>query len=104
MNFYVWKPFLNTRNCILYAFSIDRQIHQNISQKNFTNIFDEFLQKTNRENKEIIIVGDINCNYFDRNNCKDVKELFSNNGFTQIVNDATRVNDIYLFVLYLQLD
>ena len=47
----------------------------------------------NTENKEIIIIGDINCNYLNKNNNKDVKELFTLNGFIQLVNDPTRITD-----------
>ena len=47
----------------------------------------------NTENKEIIIIGDINCNYLDKKNNKDVKELFTLNGFIQLINDPTRITD-----------
>ena len=61
--------------------------------KNFTEKFNELLQKLNKENKEMIIIGDINCNYLDNNNNKEVKELLALNGFIQLVNDPTRVTD-----------
>ena len=61
--------------------------------KNYTNVFNKFLQKLGRENRETIIIGDININYLDDDNNKDMKELLTLNGFKQKVSEPTRVTD-----------
>ena len=61
--------------------------------KSFSEKFNELLHKMNEENKEIIIIGDINCNYLDNTNNKDIKELLALNGFIQVVKEPTRVTD-----------
>ena len=59
--------------------------------KSFLEIFDKQLSNIIRENKEVIIVGDINFNYLDESNGKQFKELLSLNGFVQAVNGPTRI-------------
>ena len=58
--------------------------------KSFLETFDKQLSNIIRENKEVIIVGDINFNYLDQSNGKH-KELLSLNGFVQVVNGPTRI-------------
>ena len=43
------------------------------------------------ENKETIIIGDINCNYLDNNHEKPFKDLLSLNGFIQKIERPTRI-------------
>ena len=59
--------------------------------KGFLETFDKQLSNIIRENKEVIIVGDINFNYLDESNGKQFKELLSLNGFVQAVNGPTRI-------------
>ena len=59
--------------------------------KSFLETFDKQLSNIIRENKEVIIVGDINFNYLDESNGKQFKELLSLNGFVQAVNGPTRI-------------
>ena len=62
--------------------------------KNFINIFRDLLSKMALENKETIIMGDINCNYFEDNTIdKPLKELLSLYGFNQLVETPTRITD-----------
>ena len=44
--------------------------------KNFADNFNDLLQKINSDNKELIIIGYINCTYFDKSNGKAVKGLY----------------------------
>ena len=92
LNLFVWKLFLNTQGPFSSLYCIVLQTRQNICAKTLqkTEKFNELLQKLNKENKEIIIIGDINCNYLDNNNNKEVKELLALNGFIQLVNNPTR--------------
>ena len=38
-------------------------------------------------------MGDINCEYRDSNNHQDIKRLFTNNGFKQLINKPTRITE-----------
>ena len=51
------------------------------------------LTRLSKENKETIIVSDINCNYLDKSNGKPIKELLLLNGFTQCVKNPTRITE-----------
>ena len=59
--------------------------------KSFLETFDKQLSNIIRENKEVIIVGDINFNYLDESNGNQFKDILSLNGFAQVVNDPTRI-------------
>ena len=45
------------------------------------------------ENKELIIIGDINCDYSNPSAHDNIKSIFRNNGFIQLVKDATRITE-----------
>ena len=50
-----------------------------------------YVKKINREKKETIIMGDLNCNYLNDNDHKEIKDIFTTNGFTQLLKTPTRV-------------
>ena len=45
------------------------------------------------ENKEIIVLGDINCNYLKANDHQDIKNLFQVQGLKQIIKSPTRITE-----------
>ena len=59
----------------------------------FNDIFNDNLVTVNNTNKEVILLGDINANYLDRNSCKSLKQLIEANGFKQLTRDPTRVSN-----------
>ena len=59
--------------------------------KNFTIEFNESLITAQKEQKEVIILGDFNVNYMSEGDNKDIKSIIDINGFEQIVNEPTRV-------------
>ena len=59
--------------------------------ENFTDKLASHLATIDAENKETIILGDINCDYLKRNDHSDIKELFTLNGYSQLINSATRI-------------
>ena len=61
--------------------------------KNFLKKFDNTLTAANMENKEIIILGDMNCNYDHINDHRDIKQLLLNFGFRQLINKPTRTTE-----------
>jgi len=67
LNLFVWK-FLDSSKHLSKSFT------ENF-QKTLTQITTE-----NKENKELIIVGDINCNYLNKASGKSIKELLSLHG------------------------
>ena len=75
--------------------------------KHFTKIIDQKIQTARDENKELIIMGDLNCDYSNPTTHNDVKSMFRNNGFVQLVKNATRVTEhsstlIVIILLFLQ--
>ena len=58
--------------------------------KNFTPNLAAKLQNINRENKEAIIMGDININYLKKDDHKVIKDIFAVNGYKQLFGSATR--------------
>ena len=48
--------------------------------KNFTSKLDEMITMIHHENKETIIAGDLNFNYLEQDDHKNIKDLFHING------------------------
>ena len=65
----------------------DSSIHLS---KNFTPNLAAKLQNINRENKEVIIMGDINIDYLKKDDHKVIKDIFAVNGYKQLLRSATR--------------
>ncbi|MEM6812728.1 MAG: endonuclease/exonuclease/phosphatase family protein, partial [Pseudomonadota bacterium] len=59
--------------------------------KDFDNILNETLRSATDEQKEIILMGDLNVNYLSKSDNKNFKELLSLCGLTQLINVPTRV-------------
>ena len=58
--------------------------------KNFTPNLAAKLQNINRENKEVIIMGDINIDYLKKDDHKVIKDIFGVNGYKQLLRSAIR--------------
>ena len=72
--------------------------------KNFNFFLSKTLQSIDNEKRESIIMGDMNVNYLIENDHEVIKDIFTDNGFKQILNTPTRVTDIIiLFSTYLTL-
>ena len=65
----------------------DSSIHLS---KNFTPNLVAKLQNINRENKDVIIMGDININYLKKDDHRVIKDIFAVNGYKQLLGSATR--------------
>ena len=61
--------------------------------KNFNFFLSKTLQSIDSEKREPVIMGDRNVNYLIKNNHEVIKDIFTDNGFKQILNSATRVTD-----------
>ena len=59
--------------------------------KDFNNAFNNTLIVAQKEQKEVLILGDFNVNYLDKNDNKELKTIINVNGFEQIVKTATRI-------------
>ena len=59
--------------------------------KNFTTIFDDMISTAVSENKEILLSGDLNVNYLERNHQKELKDVIKMNGFKQVIDKPTRI-------------
>ena len=49
--------------------------------KNFNNDFNETLINCQKEQKEVILLGDFNANYLKKTDSKDIKSIIETNGF-----------------------
>ena len=58
--------------------------------KNFENSFLNTINKVNTENKELIIIGDLNVNYLDKSSHRHLKDNLALQGLKQIIKEATR--------------
>lgn len=59
--------------------------------KNFDIVLSKTLKNVDNENKESIIMGDLNVNYLIDNDHQEIKDIFKDNGFMQIIENPTRV-------------
>ena len=64
---------------------------QNFYQKYFPAYFDDMLMTVSAKNKEVILMGDINCIFLKKINDADIKSIIDSNGLEQIVQDPTRI-------------
>ena len=61
--------------------------------KNFNTLLNDTLNVISFKHKECIILGDTNINYLDKNNHNDIKDIFTLNGYKQLVTKATRITE-----------
>ena len=62
--------------------------------KDFPAYFDDMLITVSAENKEVILMGDINCNFLKKSNDADIKSVIDVNGLEQMVKDPTRITHV----------
>ena len=61
--------------------------------KNFQKSLKDVLDIITNDNKESIILGDINCDYLKNNDHRTIKDIFVTHGYKQIINKATRITE-----------
>ena len=59
--------------------------------KNFPAYFDDMLMTVSAENKEVILMDDINCIFLKKSNDADIISIIDANGLEQMVKDPTRI-------------
>ena len=59
--------------------------------EDFNKILSTNLEAIEKENKETIIMGDLNTDYLKENDHRDIKDIFTKNGYKQILKTPTRV-------------
>ena len=62
-------------------------------QSNFINLLNDMLSLATKSNKETIIMGDLNVNYLDKSDHKEIKSVFNLIGFKQVITEATRTTE-----------
>ena len=60
--------------------------------ENLNSILSNCLSIIDPENKEVIILGDINCDYLVKNDHTIIKEIFTINGYKQIIKNPTWIS------------
>ena len=61
--------------------------------KYFPDYFDDMLSTAAAENKELILMGDLNCNFLKKSSDADIKSIIDVNGLKQMVKDPTRITE-----------
>ena len=61
--------------------------------KSFVKLLEQKMRTVRKENKELIIIGDLNCDYSSPSTHDEIKATFHNNGFIQLVKDVTRITN-----------
>ena len=59
--------------------------------KDYNNYLLNHLTKVDAENKECIVLVDLNCDYLKKNDHTVIKQLFTTYGFKQLIVNSTRV-------------
>ena len=59
----------------------------------FNDKFDSMLAKVCCKDKEILILGDFNCDYYEQNSNRPLKHIISSYGFCQQVDSPTRLSE-----------
>ncbi|CAB4032074.1 Hypothetical predicted protein, partial [Paramuricea clavata] len=59
--------------------------------KDFNELFNSMLTKAMSESKETILLGDMNANFLDNKDNKDLKSIFNVHGLKQMIRQPTRI-------------
>ena len=62
--------------------------------RNFDSKLNDIITTATGEGKECLITGDLNSNYLKSNDHVDIKDIFTTNGFKQIIKEPTRITSI----------
>ena len=90
----IWlEIFFKHTKSLLVAFYYRPPNSSKHLSKNFDIAFNESLIKAQKEQKEVIILGDLNVNYLKNSDNKDLKTIINLNGFEQIITKPTRITE-----------
>ena len=64
-----------------------------IAYANFDNAFNDMLTIATNDDKEIILLGDLNCDYSKISDNRSLKDAIGFNGLKQMINEPTRVTE-----------
>lgn len=82
--------FKNTKSFLVSIYYRPPNSSKHLS-KNFNEKFNDSLIAAQREQKEILILGDFNANYLDARDNKELKTIINLNGFRQLIEKPTRI-------------
>jgi len=85
------NSFQNLVNHSYLASFISLRIPPNTCQNTSQQSYWKKLKRSTGKKKETIIMGDLNCNYLNDNDHKEIKDIFTTNGFTQLLKTPTCV-------------
>ena len=83
--------FLQKSNSILLCIIYRPPDSSKHLDANFENNFEEMISLVIEENKETIVVGDLNCNYLNNADHKSIKQILQLHGLKQIIKQPTRI-------------
>ena len=88
----IWLEMLfpYSKSFLIVLFT-DHQTRQDITQKDFEAQFESALSTVASENKEIILTGDVNCNYLVNSDHKEIKSIINSYGLKQLLTTPTGI-------------
>ena len=86
----IWLE-VNFKNCKSFVVGVLYQLPDSskYSNKNFLKKLSDVLNKLLYEDKETILMGDINCDYLKDNNHREIKNFFVSYGYKQLIEKET---------------
>ena len=82
--------FKNTKSLLIACYYRPPNTSKYLS-KDFNDALNETLLSAQKENKEMILLGDFNMNYLKKDDSKEVKSVINVNGFKQMIKKPTRI-------------
>ena len=87
----VWlELFVKYSKSILVCFTYRPPNSSEHLNKNFNEVFNEMVMTALQENKEIILLGDLNCDYSKPTDNSCLKDIIKINGLKQMITQPTR--------------
>ena len=86
---------LTLKNCKSFVVGVLYRLPDSskYSNKNFLKSLSDVLNKISYEDKETILMGDINCDYLKDNDHREIKNYFVSYGYKQLIEKATRITE-----------
>ena len=84
--------FHNTKGLLVGVSISPTGYSSNYLPKDFNTLLDCILACIDKEEKETIMLGDMNCNFLQRNANRDLKSILRGHGLKQLVNKPTRIS------------
>eukprot|EP00794_Sanderia_malayensis_P017903 gene17903-19681_t len=89
----IWiKLIVKNTNSILISFIIYRPPDSSSHiDRDFVSKLENMIESATLVNKEMVLAGDLNCDYSKTDNHKEIKDIFQSNALKQLIKQPTRI-------------